>query len=437
MCWRLTMLKQILLFICTIISLNSHAQSTKLENVGYAAFNLTSNNFNCTGLKSSFRGLNEIHISFLYNTFGNNFTCLKSLLEDPKLKTLQVHLINEPGHRNKRLQSYEFLYDEGTPKDYNAKISRRDSALKQKYFNYLSPLIEILNMSIRADVELLISPGLESNLTDESGKILIEWTREIFPSARIVWNPLKSSSSSLSVSTGDLLEQHGLFPILKAPCIFNLDGSDISYPNRPALGEPQYKEGQSKNWIQSGSPMFQLHEEMANRCEYVFVWSAESNGLDYRKSAFVDPRKRNNRIPNKVYETIFSDIKNLHRRGVIYPKEYDYTPEDQSIVSSCNQIRTNFVDGFKRGNLLKQSEFRNRGAVLILSKEFSSIRSAKLYKGKTVVDTFIKNGLYKDGRILFRSNKSPTKYPLNTYLILEKNNSKICYKIPNPRIRLD
>jgi hypothetical protein len=122
---------------------------------------------------------------------------------------------------------------------------------------------------------------------------------------------------------------------------------------------------------------------------------------------------------------------------VVYPKEYVYSQDDESISASCTEIRTNFVDGFKRGNLLKQSEFRNRGAVLILPKEFALVNSAKLYKGKTIIDTFTKTGLYKDGRVLYRSLKSPTTYPINTYLILERNSSKICYKLPNPRIRLD
>lgn len=433
------MLKYIFLLLYTVFCQLelAQAQSKKLENVGYAAFNLTAEKFNCQGLRSAFDGLSEIHLSFLYNTFGNNFSCLKLFLEDPRLKTLQIHLINEPGHRNRRLGKYEFLYTEGTPSDYNRKVSSRNLELKTKYIQYLTPLIEVLNASLRNDVELLISPGLESNLTDSSGKILIEWTREVFPSARIVWNPLKNSSNTLQTSTGDLLEAHGLFPSLKPPCVFNLDGSDISYPNRPALGEREYKEGESKNWIQSGNPMFQLHEQMANMCEYVFVWSAESNGLDYRQKTFVDPRRRNNSISTRTYRTIFSDIRNLHRKGLVYPPEYVYTNEDNSMTSSCSEIRTKFEDGFKKGNLLKQSEFRNRGGVLILSKEFSSVQSAKLYKGKTVVDTFSKTGLYKDGRILFRSNKSPTQYPLNTYLIIQKKNSKICYKMPNPRIRLD
>ena len=335
-----------------------------------------------------------------------------------------------------RLGEYEFLYDIKRPADYEALIKNKDEALKYKFKTYIIPLKDFLDKNLRPDVELLISPGLESNLSDSSGKILIEWTREVFSDARIVWNPLRATQSSLNQSSGDLLESHGLFPKLNAPCIYNLDGTDVSYPDRPALGENTHIEGNSKNWIQSGRPVFQLYEQMSNTCEVTFFWVAESNALDYQKS-FIDPRSRQHTISTKTYIRIFTDIIELHKRGVVYPIEYTYTKNDNRIVKTCNEVRLDFVDGFKKGKLLKQSEFRNRGAVLILPREFNSVTSAILYKGNRIVDTYKKVGRYKDGRNMFRSRISPTTYPLKTYLVLNKKSSKICYKLPNPRIRLD
>ncbi|CAB4141241.1 hypothetical protein UFOVP410_80 [uncultured Caudovirales phage] len=415
---------------------NTTETPSKLTNVGIAVFNLTANRFNCSGFIATSKPLDELHISFLYNTFGNNFRCLKILLNDKRLKTLQVHLINEPGHRNRRLGKYEFLYNIKSPSDYNSLISKNDAKLKTNFNNYVLPLKQFLEQNLRKDTELIISPGLESNLSDANGKILIRWTREVFPNARVVWNPLRFNQNSLKSSRGDLLESHGLFPSLFPPCVYNSDGSDVSYPNRPALGQNEYTEGKSKNWIQSGAPVFQLYEQMSNLCENSFFWVAESNAIDYR-NGFVDPRLRNNRISTKDYRRIMSDVINLHKNGIIYPPEYNYTKDDDFITSSCSEIRENFVDGFKRGKLLKQSEFRNRGAVLLLPKEFDDVSIAYLYSGKTIVDTYVKTNNYKDGRNMFRSKISPTTYPLKTYLMLNKKTSKICYKIPNPRIRLD
>lgn len=410
---------------------------TKLTNAGFAVFNLTANRFNCSGFMSSMDRLDEWHIAFLYNTFGNNFDCLEQILKNPKLKTLEIALLNEPGHRNKRLGSYEFLRQIGSVGTWQKLVANNDSTVREKFLSYVKPLREFLSSRLRDDVELLINPGLESNLSDSAGINLVSWARDAFPNARIVWNPLNAQPGRRSKTKADFIEGHGASPNLSEPCVYNMDGTDVSYKTRPALGEPEYKEGQNKNWVKSGRPLFQLIETYSNRCEIALVWVAESNGLDYKIPKFVDPRKRNNFIATSVYRRIIQDIVDIHSRGIVYPKEYSYDRNDLLAFSGCTQILENFVDGEKRGALLKQSEFPDRGAVLILPKSFSGVRKVTLLKGTTVVDSFSSNGLYKDGRLLFRSNKSPTTYPFNTALVIEKNNSKICYKITNPRIRLD
>jgi hypothetical protein len=406
-----------------------------LDNIGYASFNITSPQFNCDGFISELNRLSSIHVSFLYNTFGNDFSCLERVVKLEKLKSLQIHLINEPGHRNSRLGSYEFLYSISTPKLYNSLILQENVELKNKFIEYVKPIQNFIDTQVSASTEVIISPGLESNLTSSAGKIIVNWTRELFPNRRISFNQYPNNSLAQLQTNSDFVESHGLFPKLTSPCIFNLDGADVSFPNRMALGEKSYREGQVKNWIQSGSPLFQLYEQYANLCEYVFIWTAESNGL--ADGAFVDPRQRNNNISTRIYTQIFSEISALNRLGKVYPLDSEYSEADLQIAKTCTIISTKFEDGAKRGNLLKQSEFRNRGAALILSNKFSRPTSVRLYKGRRIADTFTRVGNYKDGRILFRSSKSPTKYPFKTFLVIQEKNQKICYKLPNPRIRLD
>ena len=403
-----------------------------LTNVGYAPFNLTAKNFNCDGFIESLRPLAEWHISFLYNTFGNDFQCLERLMNDSRLKTLQVHLINEPGHRNNRLGSYEFLYNIPTVSTFDKQLKNHNQKLKAKFVEYVKPLQEVLANNLQSHTALLISPGLESNVSAPAGKVLISWTRPLFPDARIVWNPYRASLNTRKFVNGDLVEAHGQFPALKAPCVYNMDGTDVKYNNRPALGE---KSG-TKNYFHSGTPLFQQMEKYANRCEVAFIWSQEGNGLSY-KEGFKDPRKRNHFISTRMYKQIMRDVIRVHKKGRIAPMEDTYTKLDNYPVSMCNVISSNFEDGVKSGNLLKQSEFPDRGGVLILPKQFSHVSSAKLYKGTTVMDEYRNTGPYHDGRPLFRSNISPTKYPFNTYLVFNLHNTKYCYKLPNPRIRLD
>jgi len=411
--------------------------SNGLTNVGYATFNLTSPNFNCRAFSRAIRNVQELHITFLYNTFGNDFSCLTKLMADERLKTLQIHLINEPGHRNNRLGQYEFLKQVGTVQNYNLLVRTDNLSLKRKFKRYVKPLVELLDQNLNSYTSLIINPGLESNLTDKAGKVLVSWTREIFPEARIVWNPLVPNQVRLSRTQADFIEGHNLNPEIYDPCIYNMDGTDVSLPSRPAIGEQDYKEGESKNWLQSGPPIRQLIEEYANRCEVAFIWTAESNGIDESNSSFVDPRKRNNNISYERYAEIIQDVEYLQNKGKIYPPVYEYDVSDDYIVPTCDKIITEFEDGYKTGNLLKQSEFRDRGGVILLPSKFKSVDKIELIKQDNIVDVYENYGTYHDGRVLFRSSRSPTTYPLKTYLTFSYNNKNYCYKIPNPRIRLD
>lgn len=403
-----------------------------LTNIGYAPFNLTASKFNCSGFIESLRPLKEIHLAFLYNTFGNNFSCLERLLADTRLKTLEINLINEPGHRNNRLGSYEFLYGVGSVSSYDKKLVNRDVKLKTKYIEYVKPLQAVLEKHLQSHTSLLINPGLESNVSAKAGRVLIQWTRPLFPNARIVWNPYRASLTSRTFVNADLIEGHGLYPAIKAPCVYNMDGTDVKYKNRPALGEGSG----TKNYYHSGPPLFQQMEKYGNRCEIALVWTQEGNGLSY-KEGFKDPRKRNNFISTSMYKQIMSDVISVHRRGKIAPITDTYTKQDNAILKTCSVVSSDFEDGLKYGRLLKQSEFPDRGGVLILPNGFESVRKAVIVKGNTTVDEYRNTGPYHDGRPLFRSSISPTKYPFNTYLVVDKGSTRFCYKLPNPRIRLD
>lgn len=441
-------MKKVLVFFCAFVAtvlnisiidenltLDAYSQAITdqgLTNVGYAPFNLTSEKFNCDGFIESLRPLKEIHIAFLYNTFGNDFTCLNRLLADKRLKTLEVNLINEPGHRNNRLGAYEFLYGVGSVNTYDAKLKNRDARLKKKFVDYVKPLQDVLSQNLGAHTSLLINPGLESNISAKAGKVIVAWTRPLFPTARIVWNPYRASLKTRPYVKADLIEGHGLYPPINDPCVYNMDGTDVKYSNRPALGEGSG----TKNYYHSGTPLFQQMEKYANRCEVAFVWTQEGNGLSY-KEGFKDPRKRNHFIQTKMYKQIMKDIIAVHRRGQIAPKSDTFTRADNFIVKTCDVVSSNFEDGLKVGNLLKQSEFPDRGGVLILPKNFSSVSKAFLIKQNNIVDEFRNTGPYHDGRPLFRSNVSPTQYPFNTYLYFDVGSTRYCYKLSNPRIRLD
>ena len=301
-----------LFFLITNTHSTQAQQSLGLTNVGYATFNLTARDFNCDGFLQAVEPLDDLHIVFLYNTFGNNFSCLKILLKDPRTKTLEVNLINEPAHRNNRMGSYEFLFGVGTPNMYSNKLKSRDRELRSKFFNYVKPLQKLLSTHLQPNTTLLINPGLESNVSVPAARVLFSWTRKSFPNARLVWNPFRESLRTRRAATADLIEGHGPNPPIKAPCVFDMDGTDVKYNNRPALNE------QTGNYIMSGQQTFQTIQTYANLCEVAFLWTQESNGLKYNES-FKDPRRRKNFIEAGMYRQIMADLIRVYRKGIFKP----------------------------------------------------------------------------------------------------------------------
>lgn len=274
----------------------------KILNVGRAPYNLTSPKFNCRAFLSSVDDLEELHIAFLYNTFGNKFDCLKTLLYDPRLKTLEVHLINEPGHRNNRLGRYEFLYRYGES-EYEDLLEKRNRKLRKRFKRYIRKIKRVLDEHRQPYTKLLISPGLESNVNERAGKTLVRWTRKNFPKAKVVWNPLYPTGRA----NADYLEQHTKRPLAFPPCIVDLDGTDISFKRRVSW----VKRAGDNNYIEAGPELQRYIEKYSKKCEVVFLWVMEDNGI--ADSRFVDPRKRNHRNKKKIYDLIARQIKIANR----------------------------------------------------------------------------------------------------------------------------
>lgn len=276
-----TLLSTILLYINT-------ANAIDENKIGLSPLAIAHPRFNCNSFLNSLKNQNIINIAWLYNTFGRNYSCLNRALNDSRLQYIETHLLNEPGHRNNRLENHEFL-KKYTVKQWNRLLIRKDQRLKDRFFSYSIPVKKIIENRNPNSI-CMISPGLESNVSNRAGKILIEWTREIFPDCLTVWNPIKPTKFANSANA-DFIEQHSTDPKLEPPCIVNLDGTDISFPERISPNKKFYTIGK-KNWIEStkiGS-FFKKYE----KCEIVFLWVSEYNCIDIERkpTSFIPPRKR-------------------------------------------------------------------------------------------------------------------------------------------------
>lgn len=257
----------------------------RITNVGRSPLALTAPAFPCDDFLRSLDQLPTLHIAFLFHTFGNDLSCLDRILQDPRLESIVMHLINEPGHRNRRLGSYEFLSQVSTPDAYDRMLRNESSVLKQRFEEYVQPAIRIAER-IPPNTQCIVSPGLESNVSDEASRVLIRWTRELFPShCRMLWNPLREKDViSVGMVDADLVEAHGRNPLVSAPCTVNTDGTDISFPNeRPTFASPPYT-------ITAGEDLQNYILRYSAQCEIVFLWVFEDNCI--QDGPFVDPRQR-------------------------------------------------------------------------------------------------------------------------------------------------
>lgn len=272
------------------IAISNVAYSQNRDKIGFSPLAIAHPRFNCKSFIDSLSTQKVINIAWLYNTFGRDYSCIDKLLSDPRINVFQTHLINEPGHRNKRLEKHEFLY-KLSPRQYERKLIARDEALKLRFLRYIKPIQEKL-----ADkkINCWISPGLESNLHSKAGKVLIEWTKEAFPYCTTVWNPLVVIPLKRELTGANILEGHGLNPNVDYPCTVNLDGTDVSFSKQRVSPSKLYHVKGKKNWIESGSHLQSWLSKFTERCEVAFLWIVEYNCIDPKKNpkSFIAPSKR-------------------------------------------------------------------------------------------------------------------------------------------------
>lgn len=259
-----------------------------LPALGRAPYAITASDFECSNFIKSMTPLAEWHISYLYHTFGNDNACLKRVLNRPELKTLQVHLINEVCLKHGRCGSYEFVSSMRNKRQYNRLWKKNSPRLVSKLRQFVKPLQKFLKKNLREDVTCLISPGLESGLSNEAAVNLIAAARPLFPECQIVWNPLRRARQ---LNGANYSENHGKRARPTTPCIVNTDGTDINFRSRKSVEKRNFESGVngSKTWLEAGEQV-KGYIEKYSYCDYIFLWVREDNCLPER--SFRDPRAR-------------------------------------------------------------------------------------------------------------------------------------------------
>lgn len=268
-------------------------EAAKLHpKVGFSAFAIQSESWDCDGFLAAIDRIEEWHIAMLWRTFGENNSCLDRVLASPKLKSLQIHLINEPCHRRDpgtrgACNSHEFLFGISRG-DWEWRLKQNDPNLINQFQDYAFTVANYLDEKLRNGVECFISPALESNLDDSTAiQNLVDATRLVFPNCKVVWNPV----NGLAIENADFRETHSNSGPIPSPCVKNLDGQDISFDQRPSGANNQMHE----------SGIFDYFERTRN-CEMSLLWTVESNCQPPQATIAQNPRERDCSNKQFIYD---------------------------------------------------------------------------------------------------------------------------------------
>lgn len=247
--------------------------------IGTAPYAIQQDRFNCEAYINSIAPLPELRVSWLWNTFGRDTTCLNRVLTDPRLREIQVHVINDVCVRNKNCGPYEALAGFSVG-DVRWRIESGDPVIRDILSKAANDLANFLYNDFKIqekNIRCYISPLLETNITnDQFGKIAGIF-RDAFPGCSIVHNPVNSNSIAPGA---DYLEKHNPRGFIPAPCTFNNDGVSVKFDGKP-----------------NGYPRLigptELSDSFKNfrHCAARYVWHHSYNCIR-PDLGFVDPRDR-------------------------------------------------------------------------------------------------------------------------------------------------
>ena len=240
------------------------AETHLAGKVGLSVIGLLSPHYDCDAVVAAF-GRAPIVFGYLENTFGNDRRCLNRLLDHGRFAAVRVHLFNGPCVRNRRCGPYEVLAGETTG-SLDRKLAAGDAALLGRMRAEMVRVRDLLAPHVRPGKRYLVSGVLEHDIRDTGG------ARRVVQMARDVFSPLgfrvvNSPYSGATRVGADLREGHGSNPTLSAPCVADLDGTEVSD--------------------------FAAYANRYQQCAMVLGWNTEMNCLADGE-AFRDPRDRRN-----------------------------------------------------------------------------------------------------------------------------------------------
>jgi hypothetical protein len=201
-----------------LIVLLAFMASAQAQGTSYIG--LCSKSWPCDKTLATWQG-KPITVGWLEDSFGVQCECANTILQQPKHKTIRVHLANGPCLRNKRCERHDVFYGY-TIASANRAAKIPNSRLRKRLDVLATRLKQRIEQS-KGSLTCYVSPCLECDLNGLARKALISAVSANLPGCIIVDNPLRSSCLRRTVC-----ERHGFNPSLQNPCIADLDGTEAN-----------------------------------------------------------------------------------------------------------------------------------------------------------------------------------------------------------------
>ena len=232
-----------------------YAPIANAQNPGLAYYGLLSNSTWCDALLSSWADLTEVRIAFLADhTFGQNFSCWNRIATDPRLRAVEIHLLNGSGLRENHLQPNEVLYGY-SQNSFASALQNKDANLLNKLAAHFRDVKANIVDKIPANVPCFASPILEYDLSKDQWLTVANLAYSIFQRCPIVNSPDGFGPGPIPTTLYELHENNPAN--LSAPCVADNDGS------KPQLNLLDF----SQKFLGS-----------SRQCEVSFYWVPGFNG---------------------------------------------------------------------------------------------------------------------------------------------------------------
>jgi len=405
------MFKCLISLVLLFLPIVSFAQIT---NVGVAYYGIQSNNWDCDNSFNSLKGVNNIHVAFLYKTFGMNNDCLFKFMADPRFRSLEIHLTNGAGLRKASPRWYELLPANGYNRASleNALLTRNRKVMRM-FKRELAIVNKTILSKLRQDQACFVSPILEHDLSAQAFDNLVRALRPtLLPGCLIVNSP---DGPDNGAELPDIIEHHSAPPYGCPNCINDLDGMDISFSFRSGIAGGSISE---KNL-----PDFMINHRM----DVVnFLWIREDNGYSVASlsGANEDPRSRNEFPTWQLFSAVAEYIHWAETQFEV-PK---ITPRNKRSLNNCSLH--NQSKGFE---MVRNSSFTT--TIRFPDKFTEQFDSVEIYyNGKSINSlNFLE---FSNGGQLWTSPEVPYNFPYHIVIHAKSLNSSTddCFYIKNPKV---